>query len=72
MIRKTINIGRLVDIPHRTDAVVKPRTAVINVRLRPKKFASHPVIGRMTAFATRYEVKAHDASSTLAERLPAM
>src|SRR5215469_14689258 len=29
-------------------------------------------MGRMMALATRYEVSAQDASSTLAERLPAM
>src|SRR5206468_11465349 len=41
-------------------------------RLRPKTLASHPVIGRMIALATRYDVSAHVASSMLADRLPAM
>ncbi len=34
--------------------------------------ASQPVIGRMIALATRYDVSAHVASSIDAERLPAM
>ena len=34
--------------------------------------ASQPVIGRMIALATRYDVSAHVASSIVAERLPAM
>jgi hypothetical protein len=34
--------------------------------------AIQPVIGRMMALATRYEVSAHAASSVLTERLPAM
>jgi hypothetical protein len=41
-------------------------------RFLPKKFESHPVIGRMTAFATMYDVITHVASGMLADRLPAM
>src|SRR5690349_12031617 len=33
---------------------------------------NHPPIGRMMAFETRYDVRTHVASSTDAERLPAM
>ncbi len=51
---------------------VKPVTDVISRRLRPKRPASQPVIGRMMALATRYEVSVQVASSLLAERLPAM
>jgi len=51
---------------------VKPTTDAISSRFRPKTLASHPVIGRMIAFATRYDVSTHVASSMLAERLPAM
>ena len=40
--------------------------------MRPKRLASQPVIGRMIAFATRYDVSAHVASSMVADRLPAM
>jgi len=40
--------------------------------LRPKKLASHPVMGRMIALATRYEVNAHVASSGVEDSDPAM
>jgi hypothetical protein len=40
--------------------------------LRPNVAASQPVIGRMIAFATRYDVSAHVASSVVAARLLAM
>ncbi len=58
--------------PHRNDAAVKPMTEIISRRLRPKTLASQPVIGRMIALATRYDVSAHVASSMVADRLPAM
>src|SRR5437588_11945103 len=58
--------------PHKNDAAVNPEVAMISNRLRPRWFASHPVMGRITAFATRYDVSAQVASSTLAERLPAI
>ena len=51
---------------------MKPATEIISKRLRPMKLASQPVIGRITALATRYDVSAHVASSTVADRLPAM
>ena len=51
---------------------MNPVTDSISRRLRPKKPASHPVIGRMIALATRYDVSAQVASSTVADRLPAM
>ena len=41
-------------------------------RLRPNLLASQPVIGRMIALATRYDVSAHVASSVVADRLLAM
>src|SRR6476646_6078965 len=71
-IRKNTSVARLGARPHSSDATVKPVTEIINNRLRPMKLASHPVIGRTTALATRYDVSAHVASSTVAERLPAM
>ena len=40
-------------MPHRKLAAVKPKTAASSVRLRPKKLAIQPVIGRMMALATR-------------------
>src|SRR5438045_1577994 len=58
--------------PQRNEAVVNPTTDSISSRFRPNMLASQPVIGRMIAFATRYDVSAQVASSIDAERLPAM
>ena len=58
--------------PQRNDALVKPTTAVISSRFLPKYEASQPVIGSTIAFATRYDVSAHVASSGVADRLPAI
>src|SRR6185295_2903889 len=58
--------------PHRNDDAVKPTTDNISSRLRPNMPASQPVIGRMNAFATRYDVSAHVASSIDTDRLPAI
>ncbi len=58
--------------PHRNDATVNPVTDNISSRLRPKRPASQPVMGRMMALATRYDVSVQVASSLLADRLPAM
>src|SRR5436305_14229730 len=58
--------------PQKNDAIVKPITEVSNRRLRPNVEASQPVIGRIMAFATRYEVSVQVASSVLAERIPAI
>src|SRR5438046_4435271 len=70
--RKAISMDRFGARPHKEDDAVKPATDPISRRLRPKTLASHPVIGRMMAFATRYDVSAHVASSIDADRLPAM
>src|SRR5438552_2034950 len=72
MTRKIIKKGNEGARPHKNDAAVKPVTAISSRRLRPKRPASQPVIGRMIAFATRYEVSVQVASSVVAERLPAM
>src|SRR5439155_12655407 len=56
----------------RKDAQVKPTTDSMSRRFRPKRLASHPVIGRMIAFATRYDVSAQVDSSIVTDRLPAM
>ena len=48
------------------------RPTVISSRLRPNVLASQPVIGRMIALATRYDVSTQVDSSIVAERLPAM
>ena len=72
MMRKTISDARVGARPQRNDATVKPTTDSISSRLRPNMLASQPVIGRMIALATRYDVSAHVASSIVADRLPAM
>src|SRR3954466_11898200 len=72
MTRKMISSGRLGARPQKNDARVKPVTEAMRRRLRPKRFASQPVMGKMIAFATRYDVSAQVASSGVAEREPAM
>src|SRR5216684_508119 len=72
MIRKIIKKGSDGARPQKNDAVVKPVTEAISRRFRPKVLANQPVIGRIMAFATRYEVSVQVASSVLAEGLPAM
>ena len=54
------------------DATVNPETDSKSRFLRPNRLASQPVIGRMIALATRYDVNAHVASSIVADRLPAI
>jgi hypothetical protein len=44
----------------------------VKKRFRPNRTASHPLIGRTTAFAARYEVSTQVLSSLLAPRPPAM
>src|ERR1019366_9527860 len=58
--------------PHRNDATVNPVTESISSRFLPKRPANQPVMGRMMALATRYEVSVQVASSLLADKLPAM
>src|SRR6202451_1407966 len=72
MTRKKIRNGSDGASPQKKEAVVKPVTDNISRRLRPKVVASQPVIGRIMAFATRYDVSVQVASSVVAERLPAM
>ena len=59
-------------MPHSTLEMVNPLTTVSRSRFRPMKLASHPLMGRITALAIRYEVNTQVASSTLADMLPAM
>src|SRR5580692_9930301 len=70
--RKKIRNGSVGASPQKKDATVKPVTDNISNRLRPKVEASHPVMGKIIALATRYDVSVQVASSVLAERLPAM
>src|SRR5215203_4277232 len=72
MMRKTTSSARFGAAPQRNEASVKPVVDSISRFLRPKRPASHPVIGRMIAFATRYDVSAHVASSVVADILLAM
>src|SRR5204862_1193278 len=54
------------------EEAVKLVTAAMSRCVRPKLRASHPVIVRTIALATRYEVRTQVDSSIVAERLPAM
>src|SRR6185503_11142526 len=72
MTRNTTSDARFGAAPHRNDDSVNPAVDNISSRLRPKVDASHPVIGSTIAFATRYEVRAHVASSVVADMLLAM
>src|SRR5215472_12462371 len=54
--RNKISIARLGAEPHNTELSVKRRIQRIKKRLRPKRPASHPLIGRTTALAARYDV----------------
>src|SRR5262252_8394152 len=72
MTRKKISEPSVGANPHRNDAPVKPTTESISRRFRPNVLASQPVIGRMIALATRYDVTVHVASSIVDDRLPAM
>src|SRR5438270_2673302 len=72
MMLQTIRKGSDGASAHKNDATVKPVTEAISRSLRPNVLASHPVMGRTMALATRYEVRVHVASSVLAERLPAI
>src|SRR5215470_14631353 len=63
---------RLGAIPHSNDAAVKDAKQIMKKRLRPSAPANHPLIGRTTAFETRYDVSTQVLWSLLAPRLPAM
>src|SRR5581483_10342356 len=67
-----IRIGSEGASPQKNDATVNPLPAANKRRFRPNLPASQPVMGRMIAFATRYEVRVQVASSTVADRLPAI
>src|SRR5579884_35851 len=70
--RKTTRNGNDGASPQKNDETVKPTTDSSKRRFRPNALASQPVIGRIIAFATRYEVRVQVVSSMVAERLPAM
>src|ERR1700730_2692780 len=58
--------------PQSKELTVKTLKQAMKKRFRPKVPASHPLIGRMMALETRYEVRTHVLWSLLAPRLPAM
>src|SRR5215469_1427169 len=63
---------RLGAIPHSSDVAVKDAKQIMKKRLRPRAPANHPLIGRTTAFETRYDVSTQVLWSLLAPRLPAI
>src|SRR4029453_3247589 len=70
--RKKMRDARLGAMPHRNDDTVKPVTDIISSRLGPNVAANQPVIGRMIALATRYDVNTQVASSIVADIVAAM
>src|SRR6186997_3087132 len=72
MMRKMTSDARFGATPQRNEASVNPVVDSINRRFRPNRDANQPVIGRMIALATRYDVSAHVASSVVAAMLLAM
>src|SRR5689334_24947511 len=72
MMRNMTSAARLGAAPHRNDAAVKPAVDIMSSFLRRNRDASQPVIGRMMALATRYDVTAHVASCVVAAMLLAM
>src|SRR5690242_10842787 len=72
MMRQMTSEARLGAAPQKNDAMVNPAVDIISSRLRPNRDASQPVIGRMMALATRYDVSAQVASSVVAAMLLAM
>jgi len=53
MHRKRMSRGSVGASPHKKEEAVNPMTENNSSRFRPKKLASHPVIERMMALATR-------------------
>src|SRR5580658_3563811 len=70
--RKKSSSPRLGANPHSKELTVKIARQPMKNRLRPNRPASQPLIGRMIALETRYDVSTHVLWSLLAPRLPAM
>src|SRR6266436_1314579 len=70
--RKRSSIPRLGAIPQSKELIVNTLRQAIKNRFRPSAPASQPLIGRMMAFETKYEVRTHVLWSLLAPRFPAM
>src|SRR5215472_8490418 len=58
--------------PHNTELTVKRTIQRTKKRFRPNRPASHPLIGRTTAFAARYDVSTQVLWLLLAARPPAI
>ena len=58
--------------PQSTEDAVNMTVQMRKKRLRPRAPASHPVAGRITALAARYDVSTHETSSTPADSEPWM
>src|SRR5437016_6857185 len=72
MMRNTISSPKLGAMPQSSELMVNSRRQSRKNRFRPKTPASHPLMGRIMAFETRYDVSTQVLSSLLAPRLPAM
>src|SRR6202040_2975855 len=70
--RKKRRRPRLGANPHSKELTVKMPKQLMKKRFRPKAPASQPLIGRMMALETRYEVRTQVLWSLLAPRFPAM
>src|SRR5271157_5587923 len=70
--RKRRRNPRLGATPQSRELTVKTLKQVMKKRFRPKAPASQPLIGRMMAFETKYEVNTHVLWSLLAPRFPAI
>src|SRR5580692_7583798 len=70
--RKSRRTSRLGAKPQSKELMVKIPKQAMKKRFRPKAPASQPLMGRMIAFETRYEVSTHVLWSLLAPRFPAI
>src|SRR5580698_1877908 len=59
-------------MPQSKELTVKIARQDMKKRFRPKVLANQPLIGRMMAFETKYEVRTHVLWSLLAPRFPAI
>jgi hypothetical protein len=72
MMRAINKMGSVGAIPQSRELNVNSARQMIKNRFRPKRDTSHPVIGRMIALDTRYDVRTQVLSSLLAPMFPAM
>src|SRR6202040_3244989 len=70
--RKRSRNPRLGAKPQSRELTVKIAKQAMKKRFRPKVLANQPLIGRMMAFETKYEVRTQVLWSLLAPRFPAM